>query len=132
MNATEKESLVSPQAMYSFHALILYLKIVLVRRTMWNYIIKFRLVLEDERGNSGLILNQTSMNLLDSLETFLSTFQKDLSSVSGQISELQHRSKDIDRRLKSRQVCALPVVFKYLTDVVFRESRNLCPNLYLN
>jgi len=132
MNATEKESLVSPQAMYSFHALILYLKIVLVRRTMWNYIIKFRLVLEDEQGNSGLILNQTSMNLLDSLETFLSTFQKDLSSVSGQISELQHRSKDIDRRLKSRQVCALPVVFKYLTDVVFRESRNLCPNLYLN
>lgn len=96
--------------MYSFHALNFHPKIVLVRRTMWNYIIKFRLVLEDEQGNSGLIPNQTSMNLLDSLETFLSTFQKDLSSVSGQISELQHRSKDIDRRLKSRQVCVSPVV----------------------
>ena len=44
------------------------------------------------------------MNLLDSLETFLSTFQKDLSAVSGQISELQSRSKDIDSRLKSRRV----------------------------
>jgi hypothetical protein len=44
------------------------------------------------------------VNLLDSLESFLSTFQKDLSAVSGQISELQDRSKDIDNRLKSRRV----------------------------
>ena len=44
------------------------------------------------------------MNLLDSLESFLSTFQKDLSAVSGQISELQDRSKDIENRLKSRRV----------------------------
>jgi vacuolar protein sorting-associated protein 52 len=50
---------------------------------------------------------QSSVNLLDSLETFLSTFQKDLSSVSGQISELQDRSKDIDNRLKSRRVSVL-------------------------
>lgn len=38
------------------------------------------------------------------METFLSTFQKDLSAVSGQISNLQDRSKDIDNRLKSRRV----------------------------
>ncbi|KAL4076112.1 vacuolar sorting protein [Scleroderma citrinum] len=49
------------------------------------------------------------MNLLDSLENFLSTFQKDLSSVSGQISELQDRSKDIDRRLKSRRRIEKPL-----------------------
>ena len=51
--------------------------------------------------------HQTGVNLLDSLETFLSTFQKDLSAVSGQISELQDRSKDIENRLKSRRVCSL-------------------------
>jgi len=50
---------------------------------------------------------QTSINLLDSLESFLSTFRKDLSAVSGQISELQDRSKDIDSRLKSRRVSLL-------------------------
>ena len=55
--------------------------------------------------------SKTSVNLLDSLESFLSTFQKDLSAVSGQISELQDRSKDIESRLKSRRVCnhAVPV-----------------------
>jgi vacuolar protein sorting-associated protein 52 len=41
---------------------------------------------------------------LDNLESFLSTFQKDLAAVAGQISELQDRSKDIDSRLKSRKV----------------------------
>lgn len=56
--------------------------------------------------NSSILiaLSQTSVNLLDSLEGFLSTFQKDLSAVSGQISNLQDRSKDIDNRLKSRRV----------------------------
>ena len=44
------------------------------------------------------------MDLLDSLESFLSTFQNDLSSVSGQISNLQSRSRDIESRLKSRRV----------------------------
>jgi hypothetical protein len=43
--------------------------------------------------------------MLDSLESFLSTFQTDLSTVSGQISDLQDRSTDIENRLKSRQVC---------------------------
>ncbi|KAI0353539.1 Vps52-domain-containing protein [Trametes cingulata] len=52
---------------------------------------------------------QTSVNLLDSLENFLSTFQKDLSAVSGQISNLQDRSKDIDNRLKSRRRIEKPL-----------------------
>ncbi|TDL29409.1 Vps52-domain-containing protein [Rickenella mellea] len=52
---------------------------------------------------------EASVNLLDSLETFLSTFQKDLSAVSGQISELQDRSKDIDSRLKSRKKIEKPL-----------------------
>ena len=41
---------------------------------------------------------------MDNLESFLSTFQKDLAAVAGQISELQDKSKDIDGRLKSRTV----------------------------
>ncbi|KAF7967329.1 hypothetical protein HWV62_34707 [Athelia sp. TMB] len=49
------------------------------------------------------------VNLLDSLEAFLSTFQKDLSAVSGQISELQERSKGIDNRLKSRRKIEKPL-----------------------
>ena len=48
-----------------------------------------------------------SVTLLDNLESFLSTFQKDLAAVAGQISELQDRSKDIDGRLKSRKVPAI-------------------------
>ncbi|KAI0701798.1 Sac2 family-domain-containing protein, partial [Cytidiella melzeri] len=52
---------------------------------------------------------QTSVNLLDSLESFLSTFQKDLSAVSGQISDLQDRSKDIENRLKSRRRIEKPL-----------------------
>ncbi|KAH8105951.1 Vps52-domain-containing protein [Cristinia sonorae] len=52
---------------------------------------------------------ETGVNLLDSLESFLSTFQKDLSAVSGQISELQDRSKDIENRLKSRRKIEKPL-----------------------
>ncbi|KAK2466118.1 hypothetical protein APHAL10511_001760 [Amanita phalloides] len=52
---------------------------------------------------------QTSVSLLDSLESFLSTFQKDLQAVSGQISELQDRSKDIEGRLKSRRRIERPL-----------------------
>ncbi|KAI9001446.1 Vps52-domain-containing protein [Trametes punicea] len=52
---------------------------------------------------------QTSVSLLDSLENFLSTFQKDLSAVSGQIANLQDRSKDIDNRLKSRRRIEKPL-----------------------
>ena len=49
-------------------------------------------------------LLKASVNLLDSLEGFLSTFQADLSAVSSQISTLQDRSKDIEGKLKSRRV----------------------------
>jgi len=52
---------------------------------------------------------KTSVDLLDSLESFLSTFQKDLSSVSGQMSDLQSRSRDIEDRLKSRRVRVSPL-----------------------
>ncbi|EAU84667.2 hypothetical protein CC1G_00186 [Coprinopsis cinerea okayama7 len=52
---------------------------------------------------------ETSVQLLDSLETFLSTFQKDLNAVAGQISELQDRSKDIEGRLKSRKKIERPL-----------------------
>ncbi|TCD70828.1 hypothetical protein EIP91_001518 [Steccherinum ochraceum] len=52
---------------------------------------------------------ETGVDLLDSLESFLSTFQKDLSVVSGQISELQDRSKDIEGRLKSRRKIEKPL-----------------------
>ncbi|KAF8974178.1 Sac2 family-domain-containing protein [Flammula alnicola] len=52
---------------------------------------------------------QTSVSLLDNLESFLSTFQKDLAAVAGQISELQDRSKDIDNRLKSRKKIERPL-----------------------
>ncbi|PSS05383.1 hypothetical protein PHLCEN_2v3872 [Hermanssonia centrifuga] len=54
-------------------------------------------------------VSNTSITLLDSLETFLSTFQKDLSAVSGQISDLQDRSKDIENRLKSRRKIEKPL-----------------------
>lgn len=45
----------------------------------------------------------TSASLLTDLATFLSTFQHDLSAVSGHISELQGRSKSIEARLASRR-----------------------------
>ncbi|KAI9574682.1 vacuolar sorting protein [Boletus coccyginus] len=52
---------------------------------------------------------ETSVRLLDSLESFLSTFQRDLSAVSSQISELQERSTSIDNRLKSRRRIEKPL-----------------------
>ena len=66
---------------------------------------------------------QTSVSLLDNLESFLSTFQKDLAAVAGQISELQDRSKDIDSRLKSRKVCRLSNVFHYSFTMVSNIQR---------
>ncbi|KAJ6486376.1 vacuolar sorting protein [Mycena vitilis] len=59
---------------------------------------------------------ETSVNLLNSLESFLSTFQKDLSAVSGQISDLQDRSKDIENRLKSRRKIEKPLS-SLITDI---------------
>ncbi|KAG8858375.1 hypothetical protein FRB91_009827 [Serendipita sp. 411] len=52
---------------------------------------------------------ETSLDLLDNLETFLSTFQTDLTSVAGQISELQRRSKEIEERLKGRRRIERPL-----------------------
>ncbi|KAJ8523544.1 hypothetical protein ONZ45_g119 [Pleurotus djamor] len=60
---------------------------------------------------------QSSVHLLDSLESFLSTFQKDLSVVAGQISELQDRSKDIGNRLKSRKKIEKPLS-QLISDIV--------------
>ncbi|KAJ6539496.1 Sac2 family-domain-containing protein [Mycena capillaripes] len=59
---------------------------------------------------------ETSVTLLNSLESFLSTFQKDLSAVSGQISDLQDRSKDIENRLKSRRKIEKPLS-NLITDI---------------
>ncbi|KAJ7765024.1 vacuolar sorting protein [Mycena maculata] len=59
---------------------------------------------------------ETSVGLLNSLEAFLSTFQKDLSAVSGQISDLQDRSKDIEKRLKSRRKIEKPLAC-LITDI---------------
>ena len=42
--------------------------------------------------------------MLESLESFLSTFQNDLSAVSGHISQLQGRSRLIEARLQGRRV----------------------------
>jgi vacuolar protein sorting-associated protein 52 len=47
---------------------------------------------------------ESSNALLENLETFLSTFQRDLSAVSGHISELQARSRVIEGRLQGRKV----------------------------
>lgn len=67
------------------------------------------------------------MDLLDNLESFLSTFQKDLSDVSGQISYLQSRSRDIEGRLKSRRVRTYPLFLltysKTTNDVHYRLQR---------
>ncbi|KIJ56720.1 hypothetical protein M422DRAFT_218326, partial [Sphaerobolus stellatus SS14] len=52
---------------------------------------------------------ESSVGLLDSLESFLSTFQRDLSAVSGQISSLQDRSKEIENRLKARRKIERPL-----------------------
>lgn len=59
-----------------------------------------------ERAREYVELNDqvdTSASLLTDLATFLSTFQHDLSAVSGHISELQGRSKSIEARLASRR-----------------------------
>ncbi|KAJ9101932.1 hypothetical protein QFC19_005013 [Naganishia cerealis] len=47
--------------------------------------------------------------LLDSLASFLATFQRDLSDVSGQIFELQNLSQDIEERSKGRKSIAKPL-----------------------
>ncbi|KAF8341320.1 Sac2 family-domain-containing protein [Cantharellus anzutake] len=46
---------------------------------------------------------EESLALLSSLESFLGTFQKDLTAVSGHISDLQSRSREFDTRLQGRR-----------------------------
>ncbi|KAE8203376.1 hypothetical protein CF328_g1688, partial [Tilletia controversa] len=58
-----------------------------------------------ERAPGFLALHDqvnASTSLLDSLESFLSTFQRDLKTVSTHISDLQRRSNNIDARLHAR------------------------------
>ncbi|GAA5993730.1 hypothetical protein JCM5350_004808 [Sporobolomyces pararoseus] len=59
-----------------------------------------------ERAKEFVELNEqveASTQLLTELASFLSTFQTDLSAVSGHISELQGRSKTIEGRLEARK-----------------------------
>ncbi|GAA5971384.1 hypothetical protein JCM21900_004314 [Sporobolomyces salmonicolor] len=59
-----------------------------------------------ERAREFVELNdqvETSTALLSELSSFLSTFQRDLSAVSGHISELQGRSRTIEGRLSARK-----------------------------
>ncbi|KAI5481798.1 vacuolar sorting protein, Vps52/Sac2 family protein [Pseudohyphozyma bogoriensis] len=72
-------------------------------------------VQDSERANDHFFLDrareyvelneqvETSTALLTDLSAFLSTFQRDLSAVSGHISELQGRSKTIEGRLAARK-----------------------------
>lgn len=50
------------------------------------------------------LILQSSTSLLNSLASFLATFQRDLSDVSGQIFQLQNHSQEIDERSKGRKV----------------------------
>ncbi|SCZ90581.1 BZ3500_MvSof-1268-A1-R1_Chr1-3g02079 [Microbotryum saponariae] len=49
------------------------------------------------------VTSQTSTSLLKDLSAFLSTFQQDLSAVSGHVADLQGRSKTIEGRLQARK-----------------------------
>ena len=68
---------------------------------------------------------KTSLELLGNLEKFLSTFQNDLSAVSGQISDLQNRSQELDERLKGRKVrcCFLPFSLSVVLLSHMKENR---------
>ena len=102
------------------------------RVNLWSFMTKYRYQqcphVFIARCTNARACSQTSVTLLDSLEGFLSTFQKDLSAVSGQISNLQDRSKDIDNRLKSRRVSPITSLIPDGSFTVSRrKSRNHCP-----
>nr|XP_031864063.1 uncharacterized protein CI109_000707 [Kwoniella shandongensis]KAA5531135.1 hypothetical protein CI109_000707 [Kwoniella shandongensis] len=59
---------------------------------------------------------ESSNELLSSLASYLSTFQNDLSDVSGQISELQQKSSDIESQLNGRKTI-LPPLNALLSDI---------------
>lgn len=67
--------------------------------------ITLMLVAERRRDYVELERSVESSNaLLDSLASYLSTFQHDLSAVSGQVADLQSRSAEIEAQLKGRKV----------------------------
>ncbi|KAK8854712.1 hypothetical protein IAR55_003451 [Kwoniella newhampshirensis] len=59
---------------------------------------------------------ESSNELLSSLASYLSTFQNDLSDVSGQISELQQKSSEIESQLNGRKTI-LPPLNALLSDI---------------
>lgn len=67
---------------------------------------------------------KSSNELLHSLESYLSTFQTDLSAVSGQISELQQKSSDIESQLKGRKASSIFIRDWYLplSNLINRQS----------
>jgi hypothetical protein len=74
---------------------------------------------------------KSSTSLLDSLQTFLSTFQRDLSVVSDQIANLQLQSKDIDARLQSRKVRSVNAIYIDIRvdEVCYQKIENSLDNL---
>ncbi|OXC67365.1 hypothetical protein AYX13_04086 [Cryptococcus neoformans] len=76
------------------------------------------------KRNDYLELEQSvksSNELLHSLGSYLSTFQTDLSAVSGQISELQQKSSDIESRLNARKA-VIPALNSLLSDITLPPS----------
>ncbi|KAF9518469.1 hypothetical protein BS47DRAFT_1421010 [Hydnum rufescens UP504] len=65
----------------------------------------------EERSNEHRVKDLVELHeqVEASLESFLGTFQKDLSAVSGHISDLQARSKDFDARLRGRRKVSGPL-----------------------
>nr|ODN91891.1 hypothetical protein L203_01145 [Cryptococcus depauperatus CBS 7841] len=76
------------------------------------------------KKNEYLELQQSvdsSNELLSSLASYLSTFQKDLSAVSGQITELQGKSSIIDSRLNGRKA-VIPALNSLLREITLPPS----------
>ncbi|WWC71486.1 uncharacterized protein I206_105444 [Kwoniella pini CBS 10737] len=82
----------------------------------------------------------SSDELLSSLASYLSTFQNDLSAVSGQISDLQSRSAEIESQLKGRKTI-IPPLNALISDITLPPSLVLTlrdtlptqnPELWLN
>ncbi|ORX38430.1 putative suppressor of action mutation 2-like protein [Kockovaella imperatae] len=64
---------------------------------------------------------QASTELLSGLSSYLSTFQNDLSAVSGQVSELQDRSSAIDAKLQGRKA-VLPSLSALVDEILLPPS----------
>ncbi|ORY35497.1 putative suppressor of action mutation 2-like protein [Naematelia encephala] len=64
---------------------------------------------------------ESSTELLSSLASYLSTFQNDLSEVSGQISDLQSKSAEIESQLRGRRTIQPPLL-ALLNDITLPPS----------